>query len=202
MIRTDTEYKRSLQQLEEVRVHHHAQIDDLQARDVPQGASQIVLDASYTFLLSLQEDVEAYERAKRGVLMPLTSLSDIGRWLVHVRIAHGLTQKQLAERLGVSEAQVSRDERNEYHGISVDRAQAILDNMDVRFRIEEVLPTPTDDGEGNAALPSPPVSTPAVFGYLRAKKNLSPEKAAEVARVLNAVYESLTVDAPSEPFKE
>jgi len=35
----------------------------------------------------------------------------------------------LAERLGVSAAQVSRDERNEYHGITVERAQLILDRL-------------------------------------------------------------------------
>ncbi len=46
-----------------------------------------------------------------------------------MRIANGLSQKELAERLGVSEAQVSRDERNEYHGITVDRAQRVLDAM-------------------------------------------------------------------------
>lgn len=38
-------------------------------------------------------------------------------------------QRELAERLGVSEAQVSRDEHNEYHGITVDRVQRVLDAM-------------------------------------------------------------------------
>jgi transcriptional regulator with XRE-family HTH domain len=37
---------------------------------------------------------------------------------VALRIATGLTQRQLAETLGVHESQVSRDERNEYHGIA------------------------------------------------------------------------------------
>jgi len=35
---------------------------------------------------------------------------------------------------------VSRDERNEYHGITVDRANRILDALDVKLvtRVEEV----------------------------------------------------------------
>ncbi len=49
--------------------------------------------------------------------------------LIAARIANGLSQRELAERLGVSEAQVSRDERNEYHGITVERAQRILDTL-------------------------------------------------------------------------
>ena len=47
------------------------------------------------------------------------------RTLVALRIALGLTQRQLAERLDVNESQVSRDERNEYHGITVDRARSV-----------------------------------------------------------------------------
>ncbi len=64
------------------------------------------------------------------------------RLLIAARIANGVTQRELAERLGVSEAQVSRDERNEYHGITVDRAQRILDVLDekVSARIEKREP--------------------------------------------------------------
>ena len=47
------------------------------------------------------------------------------------RIANGLSQRELADRLadrlGVSEPQVSCDECNEYHGITIERAQRILD---------------------------------------------------------------------------
>lgn len=45
----------------------------------------------------------------------------------------------MAEKLGVSEAQVSRDERNEYHGITVYRAQKVLDAMNetLTSRVED-----------------------------------------------------------------
>ena len=49
--------------------------------------------------------------------------------LIALRIYKGLTQRQLAERLGVSEAAVSRDECNEYHGITLERAQRVLDAL-------------------------------------------------------------------------
>src|SRR4029079_10758009 len=50
----------------------------------------------------------------------------------------GLTQRELAERLGISESLVPRDERNEYHGITVERAQRILDALGetVRGRVK------------------------------------------------------------------
>lgn len=46
-----------------------------------------------------------------------------------MRIAIGLKQWELADKVGVSEAQISRDERDEHHGITVDRARRVLDAM-------------------------------------------------------------------------
>src|SRR5438094_253597 len=60
-------------------------------------------------------------------------------------IARGLTQRELAERLGISGSLVSRDEPNEYHGITIEHAQPIecslvLDSQENRDR----LPVPRD----------------------------------------------------------
>jgi hypothetical protein len=38
------------------------------------------------------------------------------------------------ERLGVHESQVSRDERNEYHGITVERLTKVLEVLDVALQ--------------------------------------------------------------------
>jgi len=43
--------------------------------------------------------------------------------------------------LGVSEAQVSKDERNEYHGITVEKAQRILEALGIKL-ISTVQPFP------------------------------------------------------------
>jgi len=53
----------------------------------------------------------------------------------------------LADALGVSVQQVSRDENNEYQGISTERAQRILDALGVRFRLEVEEPIPQDDSD-------------------------------------------------------
>jgi len=42
-----------------------------------------------------------------------------------------MSQRELASLLGVHDSQVSRDERNEYHGITVERATMILEAMGV-----------------------------------------------------------------------
>jgi transcriptional regulator with XRE-family HTH domain len=56
------------------------------------------------------------------------------------------SQRFGAIRLGVHETQVSRDERNEYFGITLERAAKILDALNVRLRtlvaIEPLPPFP------------------------------------------------------------
>lgn len=72
----------------------------------------------------------------RGNLGTLYRLNNIGRWLIGVRTALDMSQKEFAEALGESEAQVSRDETNEYHGITVDKVQRIPETFNIRFKAE------------------------------------------------------------------
>ena len=63
--------------------------------------------------------------------------------LISARIAQGMSQRELARRLEVHESQVSRDERNEYFGITLERAVKILDALNVRLHTKvEVEPEP------------------------------------------------------------
>lgn len=102
------------------------------------GEAARALEPMLSFREQLREEVEAYENMKRGDLGKLRSLEGVGRWLIGVRIARGWTQKELAEKLGTTAAQVSRDERNDYHGITVERAQRILSVLGVEFVAEIV----------------------------------------------------------------
>jgi transcriptional regulator with XRE-family HTH domain len=89
-----------------------------------------------SFHAQLEEEVEWYERVRRREFTISHDVRNIGRTLIALRIANGLSQRELAEKLGVSEAQVSRDERNEYHGITIERAQRVLEAMGESLRIQ------------------------------------------------------------------
>ncbi|MFD0958084.1 helix-turn-helix domain-containing protein [Paenibacillus chungangensis] len=43
-----------------------------------------------------------------------------------------MTQSELARKLEVSEAQVSRDERNEYYGATAEKIEAVMSAMGMR----------------------------------------------------------------------
>ncbi|HXT34032.1 MAG TPA: helix-turn-helix transcriptional regulator [Chloroflexota bacterium] len=129
MIRNDREYQEAQRRLKDdqdfIAAQHRA-LDDLAlSADEVERAMQPAL----SFHAQLVEEVEWYERVRQRDFETIHSLKAIGRLLIAARMANGLTQQELAERLSVSQAQVSRDERNEYHGITVERAQLILDRL-------------------------------------------------------------------------
>lgn len=134
MIRNESEYQEALSRLEEER----KRLDEHQCRlaDAGLDGDQLkrALDPLRSFHLQLEEEVQSYERLKRGDLGELFNLHGLGHTLVALRIARGLTQRELAARLGVHESQVSRDERNEYHGVTVERASRVLDAMEVQLK--------------------------------------------------------------------
>lgn len=152
MIRNEAEYQEALSRLEEER----QRLDEHRARLAGMGLVdeelKRALDPLRSFHLQLEEEVQSYERLKRGDIGELLNLHGLGHALVALRIARGLTQRELAARLGVHESQVSRDERNEYHGVTVERASRILDAMGGRLRsLFEQPILPNDPGDQQLA---------------------------------------------------
>lgn len=134
MIRNENEYREAVARLNEEKKRLLAQKAELQKMGLPPDQVKRALDPLRSFHLQLEEEVQSYERLKRGEFDELLNLRGLGQMLISLRIARGLSQRELAERLGVHESQVSRDERNEYHGITLDRAARILDALGVELR--------------------------------------------------------------------
>ena len=136
MIRNEAEYKAAVRRVKEQGERLKQQAAHLRATDLTKEEVKRVTDPVRSFHEQLKEEIESYERLKRGEFDELRNLSGFGELLVALRIAKGFTQRELAKRLDVSESQISRDERNEYHGITVDRANRILEALDVEVTTE------------------------------------------------------------------
>lgn len=134
MIRNESEYKEAAQRLEAEEMRLLEYRKKLKAEGLDAPGIKRALDPLRSFHEQLREEVEHYERLKRGDLGNVLNLHGLGQMLVGLRIALGLTQKELAMKLECHESQVSRDERNEYHGVTLERASKILDAMGVRLR--------------------------------------------------------------------
>ncbi|MGF1470124.1 MAG: helix-turn-helix transcriptional regulator [Rubrobacteraceae bacterium] len=136
MIRNEREYKEVLSRLEKDREVIEAQRQALAETGLSEEEMERALGPMLSFHTQLEEEVEWYEKVRRREFAVSRDVRDIGRTLIALRIANGMNQRELAERLGVSEAQVSRDERNEYHGITIERAQRVLEAMGESLRIQ------------------------------------------------------------------
>ena len=147
MIRTETEYKNVQERLEQEKETLQDQREQLEEIDLSKEEVERALGPLISFRDQLREEIEICEGMRRGNLSTLHDLRSIGRWLIGARIAKGWSLSDLADALGVSAQQVSRDENNEYQSISTERAQRILNTLGVRFRLEVEEPIPQDDND-------------------------------------------------------
>ena len=95
-----------------------------------------MLSTSLTYANQCQEEVELYEKLKRGELPPEKEFSSRGRYFIAARIARGMTQHELADKLETKESGVSRDERNEYHGISMAKMDKLCVILSLKVTVE------------------------------------------------------------------
>lgn len=117
--------------------------DDIAAHDartpntgVDPRLHQAMRDALASEADELRAQLEHYEQLRNGTITgrDLDSLRDIPTALIEARIAANLTQRALAERLGVAEQQVQRWEATNYAGVGLDRIQDIADAVGSRIR--------------------------------------------------------------------
>jgi transcriptional regulator with XRE-family HTH domain len=68
--------------------------------------------------------------------MSIPSFEELPRALIQARIARGLTQRQLAERLGLKEQQIQRYEATGYASASLKRVGAVIQALDLQVHEE------------------------------------------------------------------
>lgn len=134
MIRNETEYRQAIERIAEEAQRIAAERAKLRELGYARDQVKRAIDPMQSFHEQLKEEVASYERLMRGEFDELRNFDGVGRLLIALRIAQGVSQRELAERLGVHESQVSRDERNEYHGITVERANRVLNALGVELR--------------------------------------------------------------------
>lgn len=87
---------------------------------------------------SLQAEISDYEALLDGrqKSFSLGSFDELPVALIKARIASGLTQRELAGRLGLKEQQIQRYEATEYASASLSRVSAVIQALNVQVREE------------------------------------------------------------------
>lgn len=109
------------------------------------GIDPIIARASKNAVISqladLQSQLTEYEQLKAGAIAirEVESLQDLPKMIIQSRIASGMTQKALAEKLGYKEQQIQRYEESEYQTISFSRLIDISEAVNLSIRQDVML---------------------------------------------------------------
>jgi ribosome-binding protein aMBF1 (putative translation factor) len=94
------------------------------------------VDALRSQLTDLQRELTAYERLKSGKqkVIALGSLEQLPQTLIQARIAGGLSQEELAAKLGLKPQHVQRYVATEYQSASLERVTEVARALGVKLR--------------------------------------------------------------------
>lgn len=108
--------------------------------------AQLERDAMQSQLQELSEQLQEYDELRSGQrhVIEVRSFDELPNALVKARIASGLSQKDLAERLKMKEQQVQRYESTNYQSASMARLQEVVTALGLSVRKEVFLPSPPD----------------------------------------------------------
>lgn len=92
-------------------------------------------DAAASQLNDLQQELAAYERLHAGKArdLVLEAVEDLPQTLIRARIAAGMTQQNLTERLGLKTQQIQRYEATEYETASFARIRKVIQALGLRI---------------------------------------------------------------------
>jgi len=124
--------------------------DALAAAKQTEGMPPRVYDAMVAGIQSqideLDEQRREYDGVCRASRLRMDSVEHLADVLIKARIARGLTQKELAEKLGIQPQQIQKYEASAYRSASLKRVQEVMKALDLDFEAEIALePDPAPD---------------------------------------------------------
>ncbi|MFS0728349.1 transcriptional regulator [Paenibacillus sp. 1P07SE] len=135
MIKNETAYQKAQDKLKQDKAFISNEKKRFEEMGLNEEQISMAIEPLISFHEQLKEEVEYYERIKRGSFNPIHKFTDIGKSLIAYRIYINMTQSELAKKLDVSEAQVSRDERNEYYGATTEKIENVMSAMGMKATI-------------------------------------------------------------------
>jgi DNA-binding Xre family transcriptional regulator len=129
MIKSDAQRERTAAQIEGFR-QALAKVD----REMTAKRAAAVRGSYEGMIRQLKDELREYDEIKSGelTLAHVERLDQIAPFVAKMRIAKGVSQTELARRLGVSKQVISRYEEAEYQTVAIARLQEILDAIGIR----------------------------------------------------------------------
>ena len=132
-ITTEKEYRHTLETVAGLQIA----LDDYRERGghhLDPRMRQAVMEGMQSLIDEWGGQARDYEALKNGsVSLSLSSLRDLPNLLVRARIASKMTQKQLAEKLGLKAQQIQRWESTRYRTLTMERMFQIAEALGLKL---------------------------------------------------------------------
>ena len=135
MIKNERQYRITKSQI----AKFEAALNEVAARsNVDPRLRKLEEDALRSQLDELRDEVDQYQRLRSGRRKPISieSFDQLPQALVQARIATGLSQKELADRLGLKEQQIQRYEATDYSSASLTRIKEVIEALGAKIAAE------------------------------------------------------------------
>ena len=142
MITNERQYKITRSEAERFRKAIAELTESSTRADVHPRLLQAEREAMESQLDDLEAELLEYDRLKSTDIsvISINSFDELADGLIKARIASGLSQKGLAERLGLKEQQIQRYEAERYGSASYQRLREIADALGLRIKNDILLP--------------------------------------------------------------
>jgi len=123
----------------------HALAEFDQSSDKEKNIHPLLLEAEYEGIKSqlndLYKEIKEYEELREGkyVIPALDLFTEFPLVLIKARIAKGLTQKELADRLGLREQQIQKYESTEYASASFSRVREVAEALGIKLANDSIV---------------------------------------------------------------
>jgi HTH-type transcriptional regulator/antitoxin HigA len=140
MIKTEAQYNNTKKLIKQFESSIANLVDSSETNEF----KQLEIAGLKSQLEDLTKEICEYEALKSGHIRSILveDLTQVYKILIQARIANGLTQKQLAIKLGVAEQQIQRWEANDYDSISFGTMQEILLALNITIPVGRTSLTP------------------------------------------------------------
>lgn len=135
MIKNERQYRRTKARAEKFMQTLH-ELTTTPKRRVHPVLHKAQIDALKSQLGDLQRELAEYEvlRSGKRKIVALESLEELPKTLIQARIAAGLSQEELAAKLGLKPQQIGRYEATAYQSASLERVHAVARVLGVKLR--------------------------------------------------------------------
>jgi DNA-binding XRE family transcriptional regulator len=130
MIKTEQQYKHACAKCGDGAQQLQKQVEAMKARGYTDDEIDCLTGPTARMLAESRWAIDIYRRLKSKDAEALRELP-LNRQLIGLRIYQGISQSRLASILGITRAELAREEKNEYGNLTLERHNEILQAMGV-----------------------------------------------------------------------